>query len=345
MRGAGHPAGCGGGDDDQKSAAITLQLFGDAEELKVYGQLTDAYRKKTGTKVTVVAVPDRDAHIQKLTTAFGAGRPPDAFLVNYRNFAPFAARKVIDPAGPRLDSSKQLKRDQFYDAPLEAFEYGRTLQCMPQNTSSLVVYFNRDLFRRAGVAEPREGWTMSDLKSHLERSSSRDSCRISGTPWESSPPRSGPRRSYGPPEASWWTTTRNPSRFTLDTPTAEAGLRDLLALADFGPSELEARAKPLDERFLTGELAMFMGSRAETPGFRTIKKFDWDVAPFPTGRERAGVLHSDAYCIAKGSRSDAAWRFASSLSAPRAPRSPREVAASAVAEIGAQLARIPRPGS
>ena len=240
--------GCGGGDDDQKSAAITLQLFGDAEELKVYGQLTDAYRKKTGTKVTVVAVPDRDAHIQKLTTAFGAGRPPDVFLVNYRNFAPFAARKVIDPAGPRLDSSKQLARDQFYDAPLEAFESGRTLQCMPQNTSSLVVYFNRDLFRRAGVAEPRDGWTMSDLKATSKQLKPR-LLPDQRYPLGVDPPRSGPRRSCGRPVASWWTTTKIPPASPSTLPRrrrdcATCSRSRTSARAARGPGEAFGRALP-----------------------------------------------------------------------------------------------------
>jgi multiple sugar transport system substrate-binding protein len=55
---------------------------------------------------------------------------------------------------------------------------------------------------------------------------------------------------------------------------------------------------------------MLLSSRRSTPTFRTIDDFDWDVAPLPVLGEQAGILHSDAYCMAAASsRKDAAWRF------------------------------------
>ena len=35
--------------------------------------------------------------------------------------------------------------------------------CLPQNVSSLVVYYNRDLFEAAGVPLPTAGWTWDDM--------------------------------------------------------------------------------------------------------------------------------------------------------------------------------------
>jgi multiple sugar transport system substrate-binding protein len=55
---------------------------------------------------------------------------------------------------------------------------------------------------------------------------------------------------------------------------------------------------------------MVLASRRETPSFRTITEFDWDVAPLPVFRAPAGILHSDAYCMtADSANKDAAWRF------------------------------------
>jgi multiple sugar transport system substrate-binding protein len=55
---------------------------------------------------------------------------------------------------------------------------------------------------------------------------------------------------------------------------------------------------------------MLLSSRRSTPTFRTITGFDWDVAPLPIHLEPAGILHSDAYCMARASGAkDAAWRF------------------------------------
>jgi len=55
---------------------------------------------------------------------------------------------------------------------------------------------------------------------------------------------------------------------------------------------------------------MLLSSRRSTTTFRTITQFDWDVAPLPVYDRQVGILHSDAYCITRGSRNkDAAWRF------------------------------------
>ena len=86
----------------------------------------------------------------------------------------------------------------------------------------------------------------------------------------------------------------------------------MLSLAEYGPSLKEAGSKALDERFLSGELAMFLSSRREVPTFRTIEDFEWDVAPLPSmkdGQDATTVLHTDGWCLPKGPRADSAWEF------------------------------------
>jgi multiple sugar transport system substrate-binding protein len=55
---------------------------------------------------------------------------------------------------------------------------------------------------------------------------------------------------------------------------------------------------------------MLLSSRRDTPQFREINSLNWDVAPLPVGREPAGILHSDAYCISNASDAkEAAFGF------------------------------------
>jgi hypothetical protein len=48
------------------------------------------------------------------------------------------------------------------------------------------------------------------------------------------------------------------------------------------------------------QIGMFLNSRRGVPMYRTITSFDWDVAPLPRRRQRAGILHADAYCLPRG---------------------------------------------
>jgi multiple sugar transport system substrate-binding protein len=301
-------AGCGsdGGGGGGSEGAISFQVTGDPEETRVYRELAELYKRETGRTVRIVEVPERDVHLAKLTTSFSAGRPPDVFLLNYRNMGGFAARGVIDPAGPRLDESRAFAHEDFYPLPMEAFEWEGELQCVPQNASSLAVYYNVDAFRAAGVARPRGSWTYEQFADAARKLTGDgrhgvgiDLNLIRTAPWVWG---AGGELVDDP---------SNPTRFMLDSPEARRGLDNLLALRREGwsPTADEADAEAVDERFLDGSVAMLLSSRRDVPLLRTITGFEWDVAPFPTDVEPASVLHSDGFCISNGADADAAWAW------------------------------------
>jgi multiple sugar transport system substrate-binding protein len=298
-------AGCGSdGGGGGTGGSISFQVTGDPEETRVYRALAELYRRQTGRTVEVVEVPERDVHLAKLATSFSAGRPPDAFLINYRHMGGLAARGAIDPAGPRLERSSAFAREDFYPLPLQAFEFGGELQCVPQNASSLAVYYNADAFREAGVPEPGGSWTYErfadaarELTGDGRHGVGIDVNLIRTAPWV-----------WGA-GGELVDDEDRPTRLLLDTPEGRRGLERLLALRRNGwsPSADEADAKPVDERFLEGSVAMLLSSRRDVPLLRTITGFEWDVAPFPTDVEPASVLHSDGFCMAKGADTDTAW--------------------------------------
>ena len=306
-------AGCGGDDEDESGgaadASVSFQLFGDAEELKAYRSLVRAYGDETGRTVDLIEIPDREAHLAKLLTSFAGGDPPDVFLINYRNFGGYARRGVVEP--PDVDPGA------FYDAPAEAFTVDGKLQCVPQNVSSLVVYYNADAFEKAGVERPRKDWTYDDFVRAAERLKAAGLDAVGVEP--------GIVRA----SAFVWAAggevvdrTDDPTRFTLDTPEARRGLERLVALRERGlsPSAKEAESRSLEERFMEGSLAMFMSSRREVPNFRTIETFAWDVAAFPRAEQDFTVLHSDAYCVAKAGNSEAAAAFVEFAAGPAGQR-------------------------
>ena len=53
--------------------------------------------------------------------------------------------------------------EDFYPEAMRVFEHDGVQTCMPQNVSSLVLYYNRDLFQEAGVPFPSDGWTWNDM--------------------------------------------------------------------------------------------------------------------------------------------------------------------------------------
>ena len=310
--------GCGGSDsgNEELSGSIRFLTFGEPEELKAFREVVAAYREKEpDVEVNLVEASDRDDLLARLSTSFAGGDPPDVFLLNYRYYGQFAARGVLEPVEERVDDSTVFQQDDFYPIALDAFRFNGTLTCLPQNISSLVVYYNRDLFRAAGVPEPNTGWTWNDMVEKavkLTSDTNKDGRpEVYGLGVEPSIIRLAPFVWSNGGEIV--DDHDQPTRFTLDTPAAQGAMKrffDLRGTHAVVPREEEVESEDDETRFLNGRSAMVLSSRRSTPSFRTITDFDWDVAPLPQHKEPAGILHSDAYCMAKDSdNKDAAWSF------------------------------------
>lgn len=318
-------AGCvgsGGSGGD-----VRFLVFGDPEEIQAYRDLIAAFeREEPDVEVELVEASDRTDLIARLSTSFAGGSPPDVFLLNYRYYGQFASRGVLEPVEARVEASDAFEQEDFYDVALDAFRWEGVLTCLPQNVSSLVVYYNVDLFERHGVERPEPGWTWNDMlatASALTLDEQGNSLRagdpdtggvtaaIYGLGVEPSVIRIAPFAWSNGGEVV--DDPERPTRFTLDSPESLAALREFFALRfAYGvvPSDLEVEAEDDESRFANGRLAMLLSSRRSTTAFRTIEDFEWDVAPLPIHREPAGILHSDAYCMTRSSdKKDETWRF------------------------------------
>ena len=324
-------AACGG--DAGGSGNIRFLVFGEPEEINAYRELISEYHKRGEGKVQLIEASDREDLLARLSTSFAGGAPPDVFLLNYRFYGQFAARDVLEPLEGRIDDSDAFQQADFYPQALEAFRWEGVLTCLPQNVSSLVVYYNRDLFRRFKVPEPRRGWTWTELivrASQLTRDAKGRQV-VAGEPEQGAitPAIFGlgvePTMIRVAPFV--WSNggevvdnDERPTRFTLHTPRALQALQEFLKLRSiYGvvPTDVDVEAEDDETRFQNGRLAMLLSSRRSTPTFRTVTAFDWDVADLPKFREPAGILHSDAYCMARASKEkDAAWRFVEFANSP-----------------------------
>jgi multiple sugar transport system substrate-binding protein len=298
--------GCGGGGP---AGNVSFLVFGDPQELKAFRNVVSAFHAgQKDVRVKLVEASDRDDLIARLSTGFAGGNAPDLFLLNYRFYGQFAARGLLEPIEERLSASDELAEADFYKPPLDAFRWNHTLTCLPQNVSSLVVYYNKALFRKAGVALPRAGWTWRQFLDTASALKDPDK-GVYGVGVEPSLIRIAPFVwSYGGELVK-----PDGSGFALDTPEARDALgRFLLLRRQYGviPSEEEVESEDDETRFQNGKLGMVLSSRRSTPAFRTITTFDWDVAPLPRHKRAAGILHSDAYCMTKASKEkEAAWTF------------------------------------
>ena len=300
----------GGGAGDGGSGPLRVQVSGEPEETKVYGALVKAFERSTdGFDVELIEVADKDEHLAKLTTSFAGGDAPDVFLVNFREYSQFVVRGAVTPYETYVGAN-DVDLSAYYPHPLEAFTFQGQLQCMPQNISSLVVYFNTKLFKQAGLERPRAGWSWEDLRTTALALTQGD---VHGLGIEPSIIRLAPFVWSNGGEIV--DDLQEPTTLTFDQPESREALEYIVSLVredQVVPSEEDVAAQDLETRFVTGKLGMFLSSRRDTPVLREVQGLEWDVAPLPVAKEPAGILHSDGYCIAAGgdeARPEDAARF------------------------------------
>lgn len=315
---------CGGAPTQQSvqptaeelTGTVSFMVFGDPAELKAYQGLAAAFEARfPAIKIELIHIPGQADYRRRLGADFAAGTPANVVLINYRRYASLAAKGALEPLGRYLERSTIIKESDFYAETIKPFRWDGQLMCIPQNLSSLVVYYNKNLFDQAGLAYPKDDWTWDDflqsaqaLTKDLDRDGMIDQHGL-GT--EASIFRLAP---------FVWQNGGNivdnadaPTHLTLEEPAAFEAAQwfvELQTKHHVVPNQEEESAEDSESRFQNGRLAMFLNSRRGVPTYREITAFDWDVAALPRKVKPAGILHADAYCMPANTKNkELVWKF------------------------------------
>jgi multiple sugar transport system substrate-binding protein len=222
---------------------------------------------------------------------------------------------VLEPLDGWVQRSATLRLEDFYPEALTPFRWHGRLLSIPQNLSNLVVYYNRTLFDRAKLPYPDPKWTWDDFLATakaLTRDTNGDGVVDQyGLGSEASIVRVTPFIwSHG---GTLVDDDAAPTRLTLDLPATREALAWFVALQTrhhVVPDRVAESARNHEARFLDGTIGMILDSRRGVPTYRTIRSFEWDVAPLPRSRRPAGLLHADGFFMAAAGRNKpAAWAF------------------------------------
>lgn len=311
---------------------VRFAYFGTAEERAAYELLVAEFeRVHPEIAIESIALPSGDATISArrekaspyqpwLQTSFSSDGFPDVFLLNYRNLGEFTSRGLVEPLTDYLAASSVLHEEDFYANALNAFRY-RTLSRLelggiPQNASSLVVYYNKGIFDEFGVSYPADAWTWEEFSSVASALTvDRDGNGLIGTYGLAIDPSIS---RFAPfiwgAGGDFVDDPVAPASLDFEGNAARNGLRFLVSLGQSGlgvtPPEEETFLETDLARFIRGRAAMFVHTRRIVPTLRAASDLRWDVAPLPTGKSPANVLQTDAFCLASmSSNKDAAWVF------------------------------------
>lgn len=235
-----------------------------------------------------------DNYFTKLQTDFAAGNPPDVFELNYENFVTFASRGLLAPLDGLLANATGIDENTFYPAALEAFQHEDTQYGLPITFSTVVLFYNQDLFDAAGVAYPTDDWTWTDVLAAADQLTD-PANRVWGIHqpvqfWEF----------YKVAQQAGGGLVLDPT-VQIDTPENREALQylvDKTAVHGVMPTAAEMSGLSDTDMFLSGQLGMVVTGIWMFDRFTTDAPFPWDIVVEPGQSQKATHFFSNAAVIA-----------------------------------------------
>ncbi len=287
-------------------ATISVLHWGDPNEGQIMADLVAAFERdypRVKVKRIHVSAGEFDS---KLKTMFAAGDAPDLFYLKPESTPEMASMRLLTPLDAHVSKAELA---EYFPKLLEVFRYdgqrsgAGPLYGLPKDFTTVGMYVNLDLFARAGVAVPYDGWTWDEYAVAMRKITDLS------TP--------GQRR-YGGMLQLWdstllsiiWTYGgdffgKDFRDVRLDEPEAQAALEMIrrLRLEEKTVYNATGIAKDGGQEFVLGNIgAIGPYGRWMTPVYRSIENFKVDFVPLPHAKEKASPLFTNAWAIGAGTK-------------------------------------------
>jgi multiple sugar transport system substrate-binding protein len=230
-----------------------------------------------------------NADDDKYTVSIAGGNYPDVHEPVTKEL-PFFAYKQVDIDMTGYVQKAKVNQDDYTASQLQKVILNGKWYGIPWDTSPAVIFYNKVLFRKAGVPEPPKkwgdpNWTWDAFLEAAKRTTTG----------------AGADATFGWSPTDWWVyynpwawsnggdfSNKERTKITVtDSAYSDAyqWYADLVSVQHVAPTTAQAK----DATWNNGKIAMMSTGSYGTVGMDTrMKSTDWDIAPYPTGK--AGVF-------------------------------------------------------
>lgn len=303
------------------SAQTTLKMtiWGGKSDQALYQKRIDAFQKvNPDIKIQLMLIPsDYD---QKVQTMVVGGTPPDIMQVA-EQYGVFASKNQLVPLDALLTKEKVNLATRYGANVAKTYTLQGKTYAVPDRGGSLIVYYNKDQFRAAGVKPPTASWTWQDLISAAQKLTLTKDGKVT---------------QYGFTGGDWWPfwlsfvyqngghildASGKPDFNTPATAQALQTYQDLIYKYKAVPSPkdyADLGGINGDTLFAQGKAAILITGFWTVSSSSQVKGLNFDIAPMWRGKERAVIPFGSGLAIAAGSRNqEAAAKAIAFLTSPQ----------------------------
>lgn len=318
-------AACGGSTTTQSSGPapkgskvsgnLTLVYLGTADQQKDWNSLFDLFRKKypaVNLQARGIASDNWAAFFDTVSTQLAGGQNFDLIQVATEGQRLFASRGLVEPVDAYLERDKDELAEFFSDIHPNLIKWnkenspdGKTYY-LPGEFNTMCLWYNAEVFQKAGVAEPNDNWTWDDFLTTAQKLTK-------------------PGQVFGMdvPAAYFagimpWLLTNGASTLSADWKQSTVNTPAAIEATKFMASLVKQKISPPPggtfDQFTAaaqGKLAMFGGGRWPIVTMRALNVVNkMKIVVWPQKTQKGSPVGWNGYPIMKASQNkEAAWAF------------------------------------
>ncbi|WP_270887548.1 ABC transporter substrate-binding protein [Pedococcus sp. 5OH_020] len=297
-------------------ATLSIANWGNPGDEKIYNDAIARFHKKypnVQVKDNMSQVVNWGDYINKIQSSIASGDAPDIINIATEGVEYGLNKKLFQPLTnyTSQDSSVKSLLDDVSPALIEGFSKDGQTYLLPNNWNTMLVYYNPELFKQAGINRPADNWTREDfltIARKLTRTSGGKKVYGFGIPTYTF--------AYMP-----WIYSNNASTAsadlkspTLDDPGTVDAIRfisDLVFKEKVAPNPTGGDPTSL---FQAGQIAMTAAPANLAASLAKNPSFKYDVLPMPGNKSQTNVFGAAGFGMYSGSKNkDLAWELLKEL--------------------------------
>lgn len=309
---AGLLAGCGNGEERKSGGKTTIKYAtysAGPDHLEDMDKMISEFEKQNPDIKVDVEVIGYDDYFTKLQTQASSKTLPDVFEMNYENFGTYAENGVLLDLTELSEKDGEFSPDMLTGNTYEYFQEDGKLYGLTEKMSDVVLYYNKDLFDRAGLEYPQTDWTWEDeLKAAQQLT------------------KDGVYGIYAPVTyielykvvaqngGALFDEKGNPILDSKENVEALQWMLDKMLKYNIQPTPEQMSGKSPEDMFKNGEIAMVVTGSWMLSTFADAP-FTWDIALEPGNTNQVHHVFSDGIVVSSNTKkSEAAWKLVKFLS-------------------------------
>lgn len=319
-------AACGGTSGGSQSSAIapkgskvsgnlTLVYLGTADQQKAWNALFALFHQKypnVNLKAKGIPLDNWATFFDTVSTQIAGGQNYDVIQVATEGQRLFASRQLVEPVDAYLERDKDELAEFFSDIHPNLVKWnkdnspdGKTYY-LPGEFNTMCLWYNVELFQKAGVPEPNDSWSWDDFLAAAQKLTKPGQTFGMNVP-----------AAYFAGIMPWLLTNRASTldaswkHSTVNTPAAIEATKFMVSLVSQKISPPPGGAFDQFTAAAQGKLAMFGGGRWPIITIRNLNAVNkMKIVAWPQKVQKGSPIGWNGYPILKSSQNkEAAWAF------------------------------------